>query len=458
MRSSSSWVPIVGEPAAVEDGDAVGELEGGAAVGDEQGGAARHDLAQRLVDLVLDAGVDGGGGVVQEEQPGVGEDGAGEGDALALAAGEGEAVLADGGVVPVGQRGDEAVGLGGAGGLLDLLLGGVGVAVGDVGADGVGEEEAVLGDEPDGGAQGVLGQLADVVAADEDGAVGDVVEAGQQERDGGLAAAGGADDGDGLAGLDGEREAVEDGPLLVVAEPYVVELDAGRGVGGQLLRTVRHGGLGVDELQDALHTGAGLLADGEDHGEHPDRADELGEVGGEGDERAQGDLAPGGQPAAEGQHGDLAERGHGLEGGGVAGVQPDGAQPPGEEPPADLAELAGLLVLLAEALDDPDPGDGPVDDPGDGGGLALGVPGGGEEPLAAAAGDEPEGGGDGEGDEGERRGEPRHDHQGHEEEQDVPDGHREHEQQSLDELEVAGGPADDLPGGELVLPLPVELG
>lgn len=67
-------------------------------------------------------------------------------------------MLADGGVVPVGQRGDEPVCLGGAGGLLDLLLGGVGEAVGDVGADGLGEEEAVLGDEPDGGAQGRLGE------------------------------------------------------------------------------------------------------------------------------------------------------------------------------------------------------------------------------------------------------------------------------------------------------------
>ncbi len=426
------------------------------------------------MDLVLDAGVDGGGRVVEEEEPGVGEDGAGEGDALALAAGEGEAVLADGGVVPVGQVGDEAVRLGGAGGPLDLLLGGVGDAVRDVGADGVGEQEAVLGDQPDRRAQGRLGQLADVAATDEDGPVGHVVEAGHQKGERGLAAAGRADDGDGLAGFDGEREPVEDGAFggfapgaLVggggravgtVAEPYVVELDAGRGVGGQLLRAVLHGGLGVDELQDALHAGAGLLADGEDHGEHPDRADELGQVGGEGDERAERDLAPGGQPAAEREHGDLAERGHGLEGGRVAGVQPDGAQPPGEEAPPDLAELAGLLVLLAEPLDDPDPGDGPVHDAGDGGGLALGVPGGGEEAGLGTAGDEPEGGGDGEGDEREREGEPRHDHQGDEEEQHVPDGHREHEQQPLDQLEVAGGAADDLPGGQLVLTLPVEPG
>ncbi len=100
---------------------------------------------------------------------------------LALAAGEGEAVLADLGVVAVGQLPDESIRLGGAGGGLDLLLAGVGAAVGDVRADGVGEEERIFRDQSDGGPQRVQGQLADVVAADQDGAVGDVVEARQEQ-------------------------------------------------------------------------------------------------------------------------------------------------------------------------------------------------------------------------------------------------------------------------------------
>ena len=141
----------VDEPAAVEHRDPVGEGEGGAAVGDEQGGAAAHDLAQCVVDLGLDAGVHRGGGVVEQEEARVGEDRAGEGDALALAAGEGEALFADDGVVAVGQGGDEAVGLGGAGGGEHRRSSrGVGAAVGDVGAHGVGEQEAVLGDHADG--------------------------------------------------------------------------------------------------------------------------------------------------------------------------------------------------------------------------------------------------------------------------------------------------------------------
>lgn len=66
------------------------------------------------MDLVLDPGVDRRGRIVQDQQPGVGEDGAGEGDALALAAGQGQPLLADLGVIALGELGYEAVRLGGA--------------------------------------------------------------------------------------------------------------------------------------------------------------------------------------------------------------------------------------------------------------------------------------------------------------------------------------------------------
>ncbi len=245
-------------------------------------------------------------------------------------------------------------------------------------------------------------QLAHVVAADEDGTACDVVEARQQQGDGGLAGAGGADDGEGLAGADLEGEPVEDGAVAVIAEGHVVELDRRGGVGREVLGAVLERGLGVDQLQDALGAGAGLLPDGEDHGEHADRADQLGEVGGEGDERAERDVPAYRQPAAERQHRDLAEGGYGLEGRGVDRVQADGAQAAREEPAADLPELAGLLLLLSEALHHAYAADGAVDHAGDGGGLGLGVPGGGVQPGAAALRDVAECGGDGQGDEGQR--------------------------------------------------------
>ena len=108
---------------------------------------------------------------------------------------------------------------------LNLLLAGVHGAVGDVVADGGGEEEHVLLDGADGLPQGGEGGVADVYAVDGDGAGGDVVEAGHEADDGGLAAAGGAHEGDDLTGLRFQAHTLEDGADGVVAEGDVLEAD-----------------------------------------------------------------------------------------------------------------------------------------------------------------------------------------------------------------------------------------
>ena len=125
-----------------------------------------------------------------------------DGDALALAAREGVAALADHGVVALGEAHDELVGVGRSGRRLDLFEGRVGQSVGDVVADGDGEEERLVEDDADVLAQRRQGHVAHVVAVDGDGALGDVVEAVEQARDRGLARAGASDDGHGLAGVD----------------------------------------------------------------------------------------------------------------------------------------------------------------------------------------------------------------------------------------------------------------
>ncbi len=81
-------------------------------MGDDEGRAAGHRLRQAGPDLGLGPRVDRGGGVVEDEDAGVGEQGAGDRDPLALAAREGEAALADDGVVAARQVADELVGAG----------------------------------------------------------------------------------------------------------------------------------------------------------------------------------------------------------------------------------------------------------------------------------------------------------------------------------------------------------
>ena len=206
---SSSCVPLSATRPPVQDHDPVGQVQRRPAVRDDQRGAAPHHLAQRGVDLRLQARVDGRGRVVEHQHPGIGDQGPGQGHPLPLPAGQGQALLADHGVVALGQPGDELVGLGRLGRGDDLLVGGVRPAVGDVGPHRVGEQEAVLHDQPDRGAQRVARHVRDVVPADADRAALRIVEPGQQQGQGGLARAGRADHGDRLARLDPEGHAAQ---------------------------------------------------------------------------------------------------------------------------------------------------------------------------------------------------------------------------------------------------------
>ncbi len=464
-RAGAQFVQGAGvdDPAAVHERDPVGQLQGGLAVGDEDGGGAASGPGQGGVDLGLGPGVDRGGGVVEDQDLGVGEQGAGERDPLALAAGERQALLADDRVVALGEPVDERVGAGEAGGGPYLLVARVRASVGDVGPYGVGEQQALLEDEADAGAQGGQGQVADVVPADPDRARRRVVEARQERDGGGLAAARRADERERLARAHVQAEAVEEGVAVAVGEGHVVP-DEGRGAGGRFgsagrgsvrqvggPRRVRDPRFLVDHLEDPLRARPGLLPDGEQGRHLADRGDEGAEVGGEGEEGAERDPAVERQPAAEREDRDLAEGGDGLEGRVVAAGEGDDPQPGGEEAAHAPLQARQFALLLAEALDDPDPGDRGLDGGGDLGRLLLGVPVRGEEGAPAAQGDQPQERADDQGDDGEQRREPRHEDQRDAEHQGVA-GHVGQElQQRLDEGDVGDGPAHHLAGAQVVL-------
>ena len=92
-----------------------------------------HQRVERGLHVALGFAVERRGGFVENQDRGVFEHGAGDGDALALAAGEPHAVFADQGVEAVGHGLDEVPGVGGDAGGADLVGGGVALAaVGDV--------------------------------------------------------------------------------------------------------------------------------------------------------------------------------------------------------------------------------------------------------------------------------------------------------------------------------------
>ena len=189
-------VALLDHASPVEDEDRVGGEDGGEAVGDHDRGAAREQRAQRRLDQLLREAVEVRGRLVEDQDPGVLEDDAGDREPLLLAAGEAVAALADDRPVAVREGGDELVEVRGPGGRLELVDGRLGAGVEEVAPDRVVPEEGVLEDDADGLADRLQRQLAQVVSVDPHRAGGRVVEAGDQVAGRRLAGAARPDEGD----------------------------------------------------------------------------------------------------------------------------------------------------------------------------------------------------------------------------------------------------------------------
>ena len=213
------------DPAVLEHDHLVGELDRREAVGDDDRRPALHHLGQPLADAGLGGRVHRRGRVVEDEDPRVDEDRARDREPLALTAGERDAALADHGLVAVRQGLDELVRLGRARRLLDLLVGRVGRAEGDVLADGRGEEERILRDHADLSPERPAGHVAHVDAVDEDPPRGRLVEARHERGEGRLPGAGVPDQRDRAAGREGQVDVLQDEPFRVVAEGDALEPD-----------------------------------------------------------------------------------------------------------------------------------------------------------------------------------------------------------------------------------------
>ena len=180
---------------------------------------------EAAVDPPLGADVDGRGGLVEDQDPWVGEQRPRERDELALAEREPEAALADLGVVAVGSSvtNESAPTAAAAASISARVASGRPNAM--FSAIEPGEEEALLRHDPELRAQRRLRDLAEVGAVDRDAARARVVEAREQLRDRRLAGARVPDERDGRSCRDVEVEVVEDVRQLAVAEADVLEAD-----------------------------------------------------------------------------------------------------------------------------------------------------------------------------------------------------------------------------------------
>ena len=98
--------------AVVEHGYAVSALHRRQTVGDDDGGAARGKAFEGQLHHAFRLGIECAGGLVEQQQRPVGEDGAGNGNALPLSAGQAHAPLAEIGHGTLGQPVHELGGVG----------------------------------------------------------------------------------------------------------------------------------------------------------------------------------------------------------------------------------------------------------------------------------------------------------------------------------------------------------
>ena len=272
--TSSSWRALGGDAPVLEHDHLVGQRDRGHAVRDHERGAALHHLGKRLLDRALGRGVHAGGGVVQDQHARRRQQRAGDGHALALAAGQGQAALADQRLVAVRKAGDHLGQAGPGRGLGHVLVRGVRSRVGDVVAQRGAEQERVVGHQGDLVAQRLQVHVADVDSVDRDLPLIDVVQAWDEHDQRGLARAGGADHGHRPAGGHVQVDLAEYlGVRAVVAERHPAHAHV-PAAGRQGFRAGRGGQprLAVQDLEHAVARRHGALCHAERHAQHAHRA------------------------------------------------------------------------------------------------------------------------------------------------------------------------------------------
>ncbi|MNV18760.1 hypothetical protein D3C71_1095980 [compost metagenome] len=158
-------------------------------VSDGDHGFALHQGLEAFLDRRFDFRVQCRRGLIHDQDRRVLEQYPGDGNALALAAGEFHPALTDVGIetgtaFSVRQRRNETVSPGLVHRFPELGVGGVGFAIQQVVTDRAVQQRGVLGDHADAFAQAFLADVGDVLAVDQDASAFDVVQAQQQVHQG----------------------------------------------------------------------------------------------------------------------------------------------------------------------------------------------------------------------------------------------------------------------------------
>ena len=189
-------IALLNDFSVLHNQDHIGGFDGGKTVGNDERGAPLHHSGKGVLDLQFHTGINGGGGLVQDQHGGKIQHNAGDAKELLLPLGKVTAVFSQHGIVALWKALDKGMGVSRLGRRDHFLLGSIGLGHTDVFPHGGGAEPGVLENHAPVGSQAGTGNVAHVGAVYKDRAAVNFVESGQQVDHGGLARAGCTDDGD----------------------------------------------------------------------------------------------------------------------------------------------------------------------------------------------------------------------------------------------------------------------
>ncbi len=213
----------VDDLASVEEEDFVSVQNRGEAVGHHHGGFIRQNGFHAVLDLGFGMGVNGGGGLVHDDQFRLESQGPGKADKLFFSLGNVLPAFRQLGIQAEVLPADEFVQLHDVNGFAHFGFRDSVIVNAHVFQNTAGKEEDVLQDQPDFAAPGPEFYFAQRHAVDEDAAFVHGIKAAEQAHSGGLAAAGSAHQRYLLPFGNGEGNVLEHPVLVLIGEPDVFE-------------------------------------------------------------------------------------------------------------------------------------------------------------------------------------------------------------------------------------------
>ena len=208
-----------------QDHDLVGIADGREAMGNDNGGTPLQDALQRTLDEHFRVRVDICRGLVQDEDTGIADNGAGEAEQLPLANAEVHAAFSQGRIVALRQSHDEVVCPDRPGSRDYVRIAGCGAGIADVFPDGPGKQVGLLKDHAHLAHQRLTSYVPDVKAVDHDPTLSDISEAVQQGGQGALASASCSYQGDRFSWADVQADVLEYLDAWNIVEGDVVKGD-----------------------------------------------------------------------------------------------------------------------------------------------------------------------------------------------------------------------------------------